>query len=171
MKTLHLLRHAKSSWDDLAVPDDQRPLAARGERAAAALCEHFAAIGLELDLVLCSPALRARQTWTAVRSGVRGEPRVRIEPAIYEASPMTLMALVRKVDERNERVLMIGHNPGFAELALLLATDDESSAVDALQDGVPTGGFLTFNFAGTWSGVREGIGRLTAFVRPRDLTD
>ena len=172
MKTLHLLRHAKSSWDDNALSDVERPLAPRGQRATAALRTFFANADLPVDLVLLSPARRARETWAGVASGLRADPPVRVEPRIYEASVDDLLAIVHSVDDDDvSSLLLVGHNPGFEQLAIALAGKGEADALANLQAGYPTGGFASLDFDETWSEVRPGNGRLLRFVRPRELED
>ena len=168
MRTLHLLRHAKSSWDDSALPDRDRPLAPRGLRAAAAMRDHMAAAGLHVDLVLVSPALRARQTWEAVAAGVVAG-HVRTEATIYEASATELLRLVHGVDGELGSVLLVGHNPGFHDLALTLAGAGEHEALTALRSKYPTGALASLEFDQEWSSIGAGAARLVSFVRPRDL--
>lgn len=168
-RRLHLLRHAKSSWDVSGVPDRERPLAPRGQRAVEALRGHFAATGLRVDLVVCSPAQRTRETWAGVAPGVGGEPRVEFEELVYAASVGELLMLVREVDPDVGSLLLIGHNPGFEVLAHTLVDTADDAALDRLRDGYPTAGFATFEIAAPWSEVRTGSGHLVDFVRPRDL--
>ncbi|MGH8860325.1 MAG: SixA phosphatase family protein [Jatrophihabitantaceae bacterium] len=161
-RQLHLLRHLKSSWADPALRDDQRPLTPRGKRAGRALAAHFRDIDLHVDLVLCSPARRARDTWTAVRPGVRSDPEVRLVPGIYEASATQLLAVVADLDDTVASVLMIGHNPGVGEFAAQL---DER----APGHGFPTGAFASFSVTAPWAEVTRGSAHLDHAVRPRDL--
>lgn len=115
MRTLILLRHAKSAWPD-GVPDFERPLAGRGRRDAPAagrwLAEHAGAIGL----VLCSPAKRARQTWKRASAELSSPPPVRYEPRLYDEGVRTLLDVVREVPEDVRTVLLVGHNPGLSLL-------------------------------------------------------
>lgn len=168
MRTLHLLRHAKSSWDDPALPDHDRPLAPRGLRAAAAMRDHVAAIDLHVDLVLVSSARRAQQTWESVAPGVvAGE--VRTERAIYGATANELLQLVHRVDRELRSVLLVGHDPGFHDLASSLAGDGDTEALAALRAKYPTGALASIAFDEQWSSIASDDGRLVSFVRPRDL--
>jgi len=168
MRTVHLLRHAKSSWDDATLPDHDRPLAPRGLRAAAAMRDHAAATGLQVDLVLVSSARRAQQTWESVAPGVVvGE--VRTEGAIYGATATELLRLVHGVDDELRSVLLVGHDPGFHDLASSLAGAGDHEALTALRDKYPTGALASLTFDGEWSSIGSGDGRLVSFVRPRDL--
>src|SRR5215831_15132963 len=105
MLTLSLLRHAKSSWDDPALEDFDRPLAKRGQTAAPRMGAYMQANGLMPDLVLCSPAVRARQTLDLLLSCLGGGPTVVYEQAFYLAAPSVLLARIRKIDARIRHTL------------------------------------------------------------------
>jgi phosphohistidine phosphatase len=168
-RRLMLLRHAKSSWDDSAVPDEQRPLAPRGQRAVGLLEQHLRATRLSVGLVLCSPARRTRDTWDGVRAGLRSAPEVQFEPAVYGAGADELLEIVRRVDSRHTAVLLVGHNPGLEELAGALLTDGKTEALARLREGFPTGALATLSVDVAWSNLGSGDARLESFVRPRDL--
>lgn len=169
-RTLHLLRHAKSSWDDAALPDHDRPLAPRGVRATGALREHARRTGLHVDLVLVSSARRAQQTWEGVAPGVIATA-VRTEPGIYEATASALLRLVRGLPGEVRSVLLVGHDPGFHDLATMLAARGDGDDLAALREKYPTGALATLTFDGEWSQLDADGARLAAFVRPRDLAN
>lgn len=168
-RTLLLMRHAKSSWDDPALADHDRPLAARGRRATTLLRRHLRDLRVGVDAVLCSTAVRARETWTRVRAGVRGHPVVRFEPRVYEADVRTLIEVVRAAPPDAETVLLIGHNPGLEELARALAADGEPTALRRLASGLPTGSLASLAVEAEWADLAPGTGHLRSLVRPRDL--
>lgn len=168
MRTLHLLRHAKSSWDDPALRDAERPLADRGRQAVQLLHAHLEETGARIDLVLVSPARRARQTWEGVASAVDAHD-VRTEPAIYEATATGLLELVHGLDDAHRSVMLVGHDPGFHDLAVVLAGGGDPKSLRALQEKYPTGALASLAFDCSWHEVDAGRGRLVAFVRPRDL--
>ena len=168
MRTLHLLRHAKSSWDDPTLRDVQRPLADRGRRAVQSMRAHLQQLGMRVDLVLVSPARRARQTWEGVAPGVNAGD-VRTEPAIYEATASGLLELVHGVDDVHGSVMLVGHDPAFHELAVMLAGSGNQASMRTLQEKYPTGALASLTFECSWHEVDRGLGRLVAFVRPRDL--
>ena len=159
-KHLWILRHAKSSWDDSDLDDHDRPLAPRGRRAAKAMAGYIRREGVAPALVLCSSALRARETLERVNPS--GEWM--IEPELYGADVSDLLALLRRVPERVPSVMLIGHNPGMQMLALALADE-----LGAIAEKFPTGALATLEFEGAWSELGPGRGRLVDFVRPRDL--
>lgn len=163
MKRLHLLRHAKSSWDDPDLPDHERPLAPRGEKAAVKIADHVRAAGIAPELVLCSTALRARQTLAALLPVLPGEAEIRMEDRLYGTGVEAVLARLREVDEDVGSVLVVGHNPTLHELALAL-TDRE----DALER-FPTGALASVAFAAPWADLAEGTAELEGFVVPRSL--
>ena len=168
MKTLHILRHAKSSWDDPSLDDDERPLAPRGRRAAAAMSEHLHRARLEVDLVLVSPARRTRETWDRVSEGVPARV-TRVEPDIYAAGDEELLRIVRDTDDDVASLVVVGHNPTCHSLTTSLAGGGDERLLAALEENFPTGAFATLVFDGEWRNVAPGTGRLVGFVRPREL--
>jgi phosphohistidine phosphatase len=168
MKRVHLLRHAKSSWKDPSLRDRDRPLAGRGRRAADAIARHLRAEGIGPDLVLCSPALRARETLERIEPGL-GRGAVRVEPQLYGTGVDELVELLRRLPDRIESVMLIGHNPTLQELAVALA--GPSPELAQIEAKFPTGALVTLAFPEShWHALAPGAGRLESFVRPRDLT-
>lgn len=172
MHQLLLLRHAKSSWDDPKLDDRERPLNPRGRLAAAALRQAMHDIGLAPDVVLVSPARRTMQTLAALEPW-DDTPLVEPIEALYLASSAQLLSVLHGVATTARSVLLIGHNPGLHELALLLVGSQAMTPAHAdmrrLASGLPTGGLAEFTVAGPWSELAEGGGRLQRFVAPRDL--
>jgi phosphohistidine phosphatase len=160
-KRLLLLRHAKSSWDDPTLADHDRPLAARGRKAAQLIGAYLRRERIAVSLVLCSSARRARETLELVEPP--GEKQ--IEPELYGASADQLLERVRQLPETSDSVMLIGHNPAIQELAACLAGDDGELAGQKF----PTGALATLTFAGPWRALRAGGAELAAFVRPREL--
>ena len=163
MHTLYLLRHAKSSWDDPALADHDRPLAPRGERAAGTMGEHMRSSEISPSLVLCSSAVRARQTLE--RTSIEGD--VRIERGLYGASESDLLETLRRLPPEVESAMLIGHNPAMQELALMLAA--EGPELRRIHGKFPTGALATLEFDGDWSALGPHAARLVDFVRPKDL--
>jgi phosphohistidine phosphatase len=164
--TLYLLRHAKSSWAEPTLADSERPLAPRGRRDATLVAEHLRRIGCEPELVLCSPAVRTRETLELVRPALGG-PRVMLEGELYAASPDELLARIRLVPDAVASVLLVGHNPGLHELALTLAsTGDE---LERLEAKFPTAALATLALAGSWSRLAPAEAKLAAYVVPKQL--
>ena len=163
MKRLHILRHTKSSWDDEGLPDHERPLAPRGEKAAVLIAEHVRSVGIAPSLVLCSTAVRARQTLAALLPVLPGDVEILLEDDLYGASLDALIERLREVDDRVGTVLVVGHNPTLHALALAL-----TGRGDAL-DRFPTGALATVALPGPWAELGEGTGELESYVVPREL--
>jgi phosphohistidine phosphatase len=168
MKRLYLLRHAKSSWKDRSLADRERPLAGRGRRAAKAIAAHLEAEGVRPELVLCSPARRARETLDRVQAAFGEEVDVLYEDALYGATEAGLLARLRVLPRQVGSVMVIGHNPGLWELALALSS--EGAELAQLREKYPTAALATIDLpADGWSALERGGGDLVAYVRPRDL--
>ena len=168
MRTLHLLRHGKSSFDDRELDDRERPLAPRGVRAAALVGVYLAQERLVPELVLCSSARRAAETWQRAAAELPRPPRLEREDALYMASARALLDRVRRVDDAVQSLLLVGHNPGFAELATRLAGDDAEAV--ARIGKFPTASLASFALArGGWGALGSGRVALVRFVRPADL--
>jgi phosphohistidine phosphatase len=168
MKTLTLLRHAKSGWDAPVARDFDRRLNARGRKAARAMGREMKRLGLGFDLVLASPAARIAETLTELAQGYGGAVATDFDEQIYLASVETLLEIVRAADDAHERLLVVGHNPGMEQLALLLAGG--GALRDRIAAKYPTGALAELRFDGPgWRDVAAGAGRLERFIRPRDL--
>ena len=170
MKTLTLLRHAKSGWDDPVARDFDRPLNTKGARAAQVIGRHVRSLGLDFDHVVASPA--ARVIDTVAQFGV-GYGRT-FDPAwdrrLYLASPAALLDVIHDLPDAAARVLLIGHNPGLEELLLLLVPEDAGDPLRAeAAIKFPTGTIAEIGLGADWPSVQPGEGRLRRFVRPRDL--
>lgn len=171
MQQLLLLRHAKSSWDDPSLADRDRPLSPRGRRAAAAIRQMMRDVGLGPDVVLVSPAARTRQTLAALEPWDE-TPLVEEVEALYLGAAAQLLAVVNEVATTARSVLLVGHNPGLHQLALLLVGAQMTQAnadMRRLASGMPTGALAEFAVAAPWPQLGEGGGRLQRFVVPRDL--
>ena len=168
MKTLTLLRHAKSGWDAPVARDFDRPLNARGRKAARAMGREMRRLGLGFDLVLASPAARVTETLTEVAQGYGAAVDTEFDETIYLAPVDHLLALVRGTDDKNARLLLVGHNPGMEQLALLLSPP--GSLRDEIAAKYPTGALTEISFdTDHWREVAPGAGRLERFIRPREL--
>jgi phosphohistidine phosphatase len=161
MRTLYLLRHAKSSWKDETLRDFDRPLKSRGRKAAEQMGEFLAEENLKSPLVISSPAVRARQTTELVLESAGLKIAPQFEERIYEADVRTLLEVVRSIPDSAKRTLMVGHNPGFENLLAYFTGDNRH---------MPTCAFAKIEFdAGSWSEVSHEAGRLELFVTPKDL--
>lgn len=163
-RRLVLLRHAKSAWPDVA--DHERPLAKRGRRDAPAVGRWLGTSGYLPDAVVCSTALRARETWdlAAAELPPGAPPVVRYEPRVYEASVLGLLMLVREFDAAWRTAVIVGHNPGLAELTVGLTGPDSEPP-----PAFPTAFVAVLGLPGSWEEAAPGEGRLLAFTIPAQL--
>ena len=168
-KTLYLLRHAKSSWDDPAVPDHDRPLAPRGKEALGRLRRYVARRGLSPTVVLCSSARRAVMTFYGILPALPAGTAVQIEDGLYAASSDQLLDRLRRVDDDAASVLVIGHNPGLESLATALVGSGDAGLREQLAAKFPTGALATITLSGSWAELGPGRATLQAFVVPRAL--
>lgn len=147
MRRLVLLRHAKSSWDDLSQSDHARTLNTRGQRAARQLGDAFRALGLSPDRVLCSTATRTRETWDLLAEGLgAGAPSARYFNELYLADPDRLLAVAKQEGEAAQTLLIVGHNDGLHEFALGLVSDASELALrDKLSMKFPTAALAVFD--------------------------
>jgi phosphohistidine phosphatase len=168
MNVLHLLRHAKSVAQDPAG-DRERGLEDRGRQAAHAIAGWMAEHKVSPRLVLCSDALRTRQTLGIVLPALPRGVRVLHEEALYLASARQMLVRLRQIPPETERVLVIGHNPGMHELASLLTDVTTGPQAARLAEGFPTAALASFEVPMEWSGLDRQRARLTAFVTPKEL--
>ena len=169
MLTLSLLRHAKSSWDQ-PLKDSERPLAKRGESTAPRMGAFMASHGVAPELILCSPAVRARQTLDLVLPHLAGAPTVAYEEAFYLAAPPVLLARLRKIAANVRHVMIVGHDPGMHGLALELSGAGNPETLQSLARKFPTAGLAVIRFkAREWSKIGPAKGRLELFMTPKAL--
>lgn len=170
MKTLYLLRHAKSSWDDPSLADHDRPLARRGREAAPRMAVWLRAHAKRPELVLCSTAERARETWTLIAPELLPTPEVQLRRDVYDADAADLTRLIRAAPDAIETLMLVGHNPAMEEAADELAGGGEAKPLATMRAKYPTAAVAELAFdLDAWSEVGPGTGTLTRFVRPKDL--
>jgi phosphohistidine phosphatase len=171
MRRLMLLRHAKSEVSQPGKSDRERSLVQRGEETAPKIGTFMAAHALVPDCVLCSPAKRARDTWTRVAAAFRKPPYTEFEERLYGAGAEALLEVVRETGRKAHSLLLVGHNPGLQELAVRLIASGELTARERLQEKLPTAGLVVIDFPfDDWAKLHPQAGRLDRFVTPRALT-
>jgi phosphohistidine phosphatase len=170
MRRLMLLRHAKSDRSQPDMRDHDRPLAARGEAAAAQIGAYMARHDLLPDGVLCSTAVRTCETWRLVAKALPKPILTVYEARLYEAAEDAIFAVLRETADDIHSLLVIGHNPGMQDLAHHLIASGEVEARERLREKFPTGGLAIVDFAfDDWKRVHRSAGRLDRFVTPRSL--
>ncbi len=172
MKTIYLLRHAKSSWKDETLDDFDRPLNKRGRRAATLMGQYLAANGIEPAQILCSSSQRTRETLERLQGAIGASIPIRFEKGIYLAEPAALMRRLRRLSDSLPSVMVIGHNPGMERLALMLVAAGGGEGAPRMADKFPTAALAVLSAdVDAWEKLAPRTARLDAFVCGRDLED
>ena len=161
MKNLLVLRHAKSSWENAELSDFERPLNKRGLETIQIIGQEFFRLNLPTDLILSSPAKRAKQTAVLVKEsgGIAGE--IKYADGIYEASVMKLLHIVSEIDDKFNHVLLVGHNPGLEELIRVLTGNIQV---------MPTATLAKLDLdIETWLEITANCGKLDFAITPKEL--
>ena len=178
MRTIHLLRHAKSDWPADTPEDFDRPLSDKGRREASLIGAQLAARAVPPALVLCSAAKRTIQTWDIIgplldgvtRGVTRGGTRFELREDLYLASCEALLAAIRSAPDGADSLMLIGHNPGLHGLAVSLIGSARTGAVRRVRRSFPTGALATIDFeAARWADIAPRAGALKDYIRPKDL--
>jgi phosphohistidine phosphatase len=163
MKTLLLLRHAKSDWGDSSLRDFDRPLAERGERDAPRIGKALRKRGVTPDVIIASPAARAKATVQAAMKAAKVELDVTFDESIYGASSAELMKIIRRLPDTSGCALLVGHNPGFEDLV---------GRLSGSQEHMPTAALACIEFQiEHWDAVNDEQGKLAWLLTPKRLDD
>lgn len=163
MKKLYMIRHAKSSWKDMTLEDFERPLNKRGEKNAPEMGDRLKAKKVKPDLILSSPALRAKTTAEIIAKRVKYKDKVVFNEDIYEASAKRLHGILKKIKDEYDTVFLIGHNPGLNMLA--------EKYVD-FYENIPTCGIVEIEFdCERWISIDEENASLISFDYPKQVSN
>lgn len=166
------MRHAKSDWADAGSDDMTRPLNDRGRKAAPLMAKFMVENKIDPDRVLCSAAVRTRETLENMIDFFSKRPKVTYQDSLYLASPATMLTSIKSVDEDTNSLLVVGHNPGTEMLALALANSgtQTSDGLRRIFHKFPTASIAHFAFViGHWSEIAERTGRLELFETPKSI--
>lgn len=170
MPTLCLFRHAKSAWDDPTLDDHDRPLQARGERAAVLMGQFMRQRDIRPDLVLCSSARRAQDTWTLAATRLSGGHALSVERELYLGGDAALLERLRALPRSAGTVVLVAHQPDMQDLALLLVGNGPADDLARLREKFPTAGLAVIDVPGRgWRDLAPGSARLTLFATPKSL--
>ena len=174
MKTVYLFRHAKSDWAEAGLKDHERPLSERGKKAAPQMAHYIKAKKYKPDLILCSTARRTVETFDALKEELGDDLTVRFEDAIYLAEPHKLLERLTWLGDDVKSAMLIGHNPGMAQLAAQLTRSpeeaDEEKLHKRMREKFSTAALAVIKIPiKAWADLKEGKGRLADFMRPKDL--
>ncbi|MCA1579042.1 MAG: histidine phosphatase family protein [Acidobacteria bacterium] len=163
MRTLYLLRHAKSSWKDATLPDFERPLKGRGRDAAQQIGRFLVSKKVAVGALISSPSVRTRQTIGIVLSHVELGVEPQFDQRIYEASLSALVQVLSEIPDDTKAAMLVGHNPGMEEMVAFLTRESRH---------MPTCALAKISIAGSsWKEAQRGAGKLEWFVTPKDLED
>lgn len=162
MKILYLLRHAKSSWSNVELPDFQRPLNRRGKKDAPLIGKVLVSKGVKIDLIISSPAKRAKKTAKKVaKQIVYPKEKIVFNEEIYEARIADLLNIIHQIPQEINSLMLVGHNPTFTDLANLLCSDFHT-------ENIPTAGVIAISFPyESWSEIEENTGNFLFFEYPK----
>jgi phosphohistidine phosphatase len=163
MRTIYLIRHAKSSWDSPEIRDFDRPLNHRGIKDAAEMAELLVIKGVKPDLLVSSPAKRALTTASTFAEAFHlKEDEIAQNTDIYESNPLTILKIIRQWPDDASIVLIFGHNPTFTEVANYFARQ--------YIDNIPTCGIVQVeSTALSWREVDEKNSRVKSTYFPKEL--
>ena len=170
MKTLLLMRHAKSSWEDIFCPDHDRPLSKRGRKNAPDMGRVLAGKGLMPEYVLLSTATRVQETWLLLNSTLGADPVLQSDRSLYGTSAFALLNRIQRTDDSHGTLLVINHEPTLGVLCRTLAKDPVVSNSARAFTKFSTAGIAEFHFdADHWQNIAPGRGTFTDFTIPKDL--
>ncbi|HTT46769.1 MAG TPA: histidine phosphatase family protein [Pseudolabrys sp.] len=170
MRRLLLLRHAKAERSEPGTKDISRVLIDRGRKDAAKIGAYMAAHALVPDRVILSPSARTQETWKYAAAAFHPAPAATSAERIYDAPPHTILAVIKDTPASAHTLMVIGHNPGLHELALMLVAAGGIDARERLREKLPTSGLVIIDFAvDNWSKLQPQSGRLERFVNPKTL--
>lgn len=160
VKALFILRHAKSSWDDPSLADFARPLNDRGMSTAPFMGRLMRDKGLAPDIILSSPAKRAKKTAKLAKEAAEFAAEIQYDERIYEASPQALRQVISELDDAHNSAMLVGHNPGMEGFIRLLTGQTEA---------VPTAALAVIRLdLDRWNKIDDGCGTVEAIFRPKD---
>jgi phosphohistidine phosphatase len=164
---LLLVRHAKSAWNDPSLADHDRPLAPRGERALLRLRDHLVRAEHRPTLVLCSSSRRTVDTLDGIRAALPKGAQIKVDDELYLADADDLLGRLHGIDGDVRGAMIIGHDPGIQDLAILLVGSGDASLRERLMAKFPTGAAATLSFPGAWTDLDANAARIESFFTPR----
>ena len=170
MKTIFLLRHAKSSWDDPRLNDLDRPLASRGIKSSKKIGKYLKKNKLTPDIVYCSSATRAKQTWELVNRIVEKKKNVKYINKLYMANSSDFMDVIKKTDNDFKSLMLVSHNPGIESIAIELSKNENNKFHQIINIKYPTGALAIIKFnLSDWGKINYKKGEIYEFIKPKEL--
>lgn len=170
MRRLILFRHAKAEPSEPGLEDRARGLVERGRKDAAKIGAYMKSHALVPDRVVISPAARTQETWKITAAAFRPAPGAASADQLYDATPHAIFAVIKDAPVAAHTLMVVGHNPGLHEVALMLIASGDIDARERLREKLPTAGLVIIDFAfDDWSKLHPQSGRLERFVSPKSL--
>ena len=170
MRRLILFRHAKAEPSEPGLEDRARGLIERGRKDAARIGAYMKSHALVPDRVVISPAARTQETWKITAAAFRPAPGAASADQLYDATPHAIFAVIKDAPVAAHTLMVVGHNPGLHEVALMLIASGDIDARERLREKLPTAGLVIIDFAfDDWSKLHPQSGRLERFVSPKSL--
>jgi len=170
MRRLLLFRHAKAERSVPGMEDRARKLIERGRTDAAKVGTYMASHALIPDRVMTSPSVRTRETWKFAANAFRPPLAATTVDGLYDANAHAILRVVKEVTPAAHTLLIVGHNPGLHELAVMLIASGDVAARERLREKLPTSSLVIIDFAfDDWSRLHPQCGRLERFVTPKSL--
>jgi phosphohistidine phosphatase len=165
-----LFRHSKADRPELGMADRDRSLVERGRKDAGKIGAYMATHALNPDRVLVSPAARTQETWKHLAAAFSPAPASTMVERLYDATPHAILAVIKGAPASAHTLMVIAHNPGLHELALMLIASGDVDARELLNEKLPTSGLVIVDFAfDDWARLHPQSGRLERFVSPKSL--
>jgi phosphohistidine phosphatase len=170
MRRLLLFRHAKAEQSEPGMEDRARKLMERGCKDAAKVGAYMASHGLIPDQVITSPSSRTLETWKSAATAFRSPPGAAVVERLYDATAQSILTSIKDAVPGTHTLLVVGHNPGLHDLAVMLIASGDVQARERLREKLPTSGLVIIDFAfDDWGKLHPQCGRLERFVTPKSL--
>jgi len=170
MRRLLLFRHAKTERSEPGMEDRSRKLVERGRRDAASIGAYMATHALIPDRVMTSPAARTQETWKLAASAFKPAPAGTTVERLYGATQHEILDLIKQAPASAHTLLIVGHNPGLHDLALMLVAAGDIETREQMREKLPTSGLVIIDFAfDEWAKLHPQSGRLERFITPKSL--
>jgi phosphohistidine phosphatase len=170
MRRLILFRHAKAEPSEMGLDDRSRVLVERGRKDAGKIGAYMKSHALLPDHVAVSPAARTQETWKHTGAALRPAPAAATADRLYDASPHAIFSIIKEAPATAHTVMLVAHNPGLHEVALMLIASGDIDARERLREKLPTAGLIVIDFPlDDWSKLHPQSGRLERFVSPKSI--
>ncbi|HEY4140243.1 MAG TPA: histidine phosphatase family protein [Pseudolabrys sp.] len=170
MRRLILFRHAKAEPSELGLEDLARSLVERGRKDAGKIGAYMKSHGLAPDRAIISPAARTQETWKYTAAALKPSPAAMTADKLYDATPHAIFAVIKAAPASAHTLMVVAHNPGLHEVALMLIASGDIDARERLREKLPTAGLVIVDFAfDDWDKLHPQSGRLERFVSPKSL--